>query len=107
MRDDVTASVSDCLSAASSLKAWLFFSTPSPNPFVDGYMGSLVAQRICLSLRETQVQSGRSLGEGSDYPLQHFHLENPLEILAGYRPWDRKRVGRDLAAGQQQLSFIL
>lgn len=58
-------------------RAWLFFSTPSFNPFVDEYIGFLVAQRICLPLRETQVQSGRSLGEGNDY----------LSIFTWRIPW--------------------
>ena len=37
--------------------------------------------------------SGRSPGEGNDYPLQCSSLENSMERgLAGYSPWDHKEL---------------
>ena len=47
---------------------------------------------------------GRSPGEGSGKPLQHFCLENPMERGSheGYSPWGHRRVGHNLATKQQQ-----
>ena len=43
-------------------------------------------------------RSGRSPGEGNDYPLQYSYLENPYgqRSLVVYSPWGR-RVGHDRA----------
>ena len=57
--------------------------------------------------QETQVQipgSGRPTGGGNGNPLQYSCLGNPWTeepSLAGYSPWDHKRVRQDLATEQQ------
>ena len=45
---------------------------------------------------------GRHPGEGNGTPLQYSCPENPMDrgALAGYSPWDHKRVRHNLAAKQ-------
>ena len=47
--------------------------------------------------------SGRPPGGENGKPLQNSCLENSMDrgALAGYSPWGRKRVGRDLVTKQQ------
>ena len=46
--------------------------------------------------------SGRSPGEGNGNPLQYSCLENLMDRnVAGYSPWGRRRVRKDLATKQQ------
>ena len=47
--------------------------------------------------------SGMSPGEGNGNPLQYPYLENLMDRrLAGYSPWNCKRVRHDLGTKQQQ-----
>ena len=46
--------------------------------------------------------SGRSPGERNGNPLQYSCLENLMDRnVAGYSPWGRRRVRKDLATKQQ------
>ena len=46
---------------------------------------------------------GRYPGGGNSNLLHYSCLENPVDRGGvGYRPWDHKRVGHDLATTQQQ-----
>ena len=51
--------------------------------------------------------SGRSSGEGNDYPLQYFCLGNPMDrSLEGCSPWGHKRVRHNLATKNNTFMYI-
>ncbi|CAN0062147.1 unnamed protein product [Rangifer tarandus platyrhynchus] len=68
------------------------------NNFVQGFpSGSDDKESACRAGDPGSIPgSGRSPGEGNDYPLQYSCLENPHEqrSLVGYSPWDHKESNR-------------
>ena len=73
-----------------------------------GFSGGLVVKNLPANAGNTSSISGlrRSLGVGNIQPTPVFlpGESHGQGSLAGYSPWDRKRVGHDLAIKQQTTS---